>query len=90
MTALLDFTDRVVIVTGAGRRLGLGAAYARLLAQRGARVVVNDVLDATEVVDEIRAQAVSLSRMRTTSAPTPERRGSWTTRSTPSDSWTPW
>lgn len=35
------FDDRVVIVTGAGR--GLGAAYAKLLAERGARVVVNDL-----------------------------------------------
>ena len=37
---MIRLDDQVAIITGSGR--GLGAAYARLLAERGARVVVHD------------------------------------------------
>src|SRR5438552_6690536 len=36
----INFDGQVAVITGAGR--GLGAAYARLLAARGALVVVHD------------------------------------------------
>lgn len=50
---MLDFNKRVALVTGAGQ--GMGAAHARMLASRGARVVVNDInkKNADLVVSEI-------------------------------------
>ena len=57
----MDFTDQVVLVTGAGR--GLGRLYALDLARRGASVVVNDLGSAmggdgadTRVADEVVAE----------------------------------
>ena len=43
---MIDFQNRVAIVTGAGR--GLGAEHAKLLASRGAAVIVNDPGVATD------------------------------------------
>ncbi len=76
--AVLDFTDQVVVVTGAGR--GLGRLYARELARRGAAVVVNDVggtmqgagsdpVVADRVVAEIEAAGGVAARPTTRSTP---------------------
>jgi NAD(P)-dependent dehydrogenase (short-subunit alcohol dehydrogenase family) len=57
---VIRFEGAVVAVTGAGR--GLGAAYARLLTERGARVVVNDRGTATDGSGSSRSTADDLVR----------------------------
>ena len=47
----LDFTGKVVLITGAGG--GLGRSYALLFAKLGASVVVNDLVNPDTVVQEI-------------------------------------
>ena len=65
----VNFEKKVVIVTGAGN--GLGKAYALDLANRGAKVIVNDLggsvdgsgsanTPADDVVEEIKKMVVKL------------------------------
>jgi NAD(P)-dependent dehydrogenase (short-subunit alcohol dehydrogenase family) len=61
----LGFDGRVVIVTGAGNDPSLGRAYARLFAQRGARVVVNDFGVGSDGRGRKRADAVAVAEQIT-------------------------
>ena len=76
---MIDFTDQVVIVTGAGR--GLGRLYAMEIARRGGSVVVNDLGGtmhgegsdssvADQVVEEIeRAGGVAVASYESVASP---------------------
>jgi multifunctional beta-oxidation protein len=48
----LDFTGKVVLITGAGA--GIGRAYALAFAKYGATLVINDLVDTDTVVNEIK------------------------------------
>ena len=48
----LRFDGRVVAITGAAQ--GMGREYARLLAQRGAKLVINDIKGAPETLAMVR------------------------------------
>ncbi len=60
---MYDLTNKVAVVTGAGRRGGIGAAVARRLAQDGAHVVVGDICAflASDQASSITGQAYNIT-----------------------------
>ena len=69
----MNFKDQVVVVTGAAR--GLGQAYARSFAARGASVVACDLRDCGETLELIEAEGsegMAMSTDVTSSASTAE------------------
>ena len=59
----MDFTDKVVIITGAAR--GLGQAYARHFARLGASVAVNDLRDCSDTLTIIEQEGATGLSTRT-------------------------
>ena len=59
----MDFTDKVVIITGAAR--GLGQAYARQFARLGASVAVNDLRDCADTLTIIEQEGAAGLSTRT-------------------------
>ncbi len=59
----MDFTDKVVIITGAAR--GLGQAYARQFARLGAGVAVNDLRDCSDTLAIIEQEGATGLSTRT-------------------------
>ncbi len=59
----MDFTDKVVIITGAAR--GLGQAYARQFARLGASVAVNDLRDCADTLAIIEQEGATGLSTRT-------------------------
>ncbi len=59
----MDFTDKVVIITGAAR--GLGQAYARQFARLGASVAVNDLRDCSDTLAIIEQEGATGLSTRT-------------------------
>jgi 3-oxoacyl-[acyl-carrier protein] reductase len=59
----MDFTDKVVIITGAAR--GLGQAYARQFARLGASVAVNDLRDCSDTLTIIEQEGATGLSTRT-------------------------
>ena len=63
---MAELSGRTALITGAGQNIG--AQTARVLAARGAKVIVNDVFDdrAASVVEQIRAAGGTPNQRSTT------------------------
>ncbi len=60
----LRYDGRVAVITGVGNVHGLGFAYAKLLGERGAKLVVSDLCVEDEVMEQLKAVGADAVRVR--------------------------
>lgn len=60
----IRFDNRVAIITGVGNTQGLGFAYAKLLGQRGAKIVATDLRISEDTIGQLRKMGIEVTAVQ--------------------------